>query len=174
MVAPGASFLSPRGKVLERGLPRFFRRLSEGVFDVEDLKARTHELADWIEESGRTYGFDPLQLTALGYSNGANIAASLYLLRPQSLGNAMLLRAMLPFEPEQKPVLVTKRILMSNGSQDPIIPMASAGRLAEIFKDAGAEVTFDLNTGGGHGLEQRDISNAATWYRGLLSAAYRF
>ena len=162
-VAPDASFLSPRGKVLERGMPRFFRRLAEGVFDLDDLRVRTHELADWIAESAARYGFDAGGLVALGYSNGANIAASLLLLRPESLGHAILLRAMLPFEPETLPNLASKRILMANGKHDPIIPVASATRLAEIFRAAGAEVTFNVG-GGGHGLEQADIVAAREWF----------
>ena len=167
MVAPDASFLSPRGKVLERGMPRFFRRLSEGVFDLDDLRMRTHELADWIAEASRLYRFDPSGLVALGYSNGANIAASLLLLRPESLAHASLLRAMLPFEPEQVPVLTGKRVLMANGMQDPIIPMPSSARLADVLRDAGAEVTLHIGEGG-HGLEQADIEEARTWLRASL------
>ena len=163
MVAPEASFLSPRGKVLERGMPRFFKRLAEGVFDLDDLRERTHELADWIARSARRHEFDLGGVVALGYSNGANIAASLLLMRPESLRHAILLRAMLPFEPETTPDLASKRILMSNGKRDPIIPVASAARLAEILRKAGAEVAFNLNEGG-HGLEQGDIGDAREWY----------
>ena len=164
MVAPNASFLSPRGKVLERGMPRFFRRFAEGVFDVDDLRVRTHELADWIADRSRHYAFDPTNLVTLGYSNGANIAASLLLLRPETLGSAILLRAMLPFEPEALPALAGKRILMANGKQDPIIPLASSSRLAEILRSAGAEVTFTISEGG-HGLDQADIDDARSWYQ---------
>jgi predicted esterase len=164
-VAPGASLLSPRGKVLERGMPRFFRRLSEGVFDQDDLRERTHELADWISASAERYGFDPSTLTALGYSNGANIAASLLLLRPESLSAAILLRAMLPFEPQTIPNLHGKRILLSNGKRDPIIPLASSAQLAEILRTAGAEVTANT-LDAGHGLDPSELANAADWYRG--------
>jgi phospholipase/carboxylesterase len=163
-VAPGASFLSPRGKVLERGMPRFFRRLSEGVFDLDDLRVRTHELADWIAWAASKYEFDPANLTALGYSNGANIAASLLLLRPEALAHAILLRAMLPFEPDAMPNLATKRIMMSNGKHDPIIPIASTTRLAEILRTGGADVTLTV-TDGGHGLDQSDLVTARDWYR---------
>ena len=166
MIAPDASLLSPRGKVLERGMPRFFRRLSEGVFDLDDLRMRAHELADWITESAQQYEFDPLGLVALGYSNGANIAASLLLLRPESLADAILLRAMLPFEPETAPDLSSKRVLMANGKHDPIIPMASSTRLVEVLRGAGAAVTFCVSQGG-HGLEQGEIAEASRWYQGL-------
>ena len=170
MAAPDAALLSPRGKVLERGMPRFFRRLSEGVFDLDDLRVRTHQLADWILAASHDYGFNPAELTALSYSNGANIAASVLLLRPESLANAILLRAMLPFEPEAPPDLSNKRILMSNGKQDPIIPIASATRLAEIFKQAGADVNFAI-TNGGHGLEQKDVAQAHDWYQTISASA---
>ncbi len=167
MVAPDASFLSPRGKVLERGMPRFFRRLAEGVFDLDDLRLRTHELADWIGESARRYHFDFKDLVALGYSNGANIAASLLLTRPEVLGDAILLRAMLPFEPETTQDLSTKRVLLANGQHDTIIPLASATRLAEVLRSGGAKVTFNISASG-HGLEQSDIDEASDWYRTLF------
>jgi len=170
MVAPDAAFLSPRGKVLERGMPRFFRRLSEGVFDLDDLRLRTHDLADWLASAAAKYEFDPASVTVLGYSNGANIAASMLLLRPSSIANAVLLRAMLPFEPEESPGLSGKRILMSNGKNDPIIPMASSTRLAEILKASGADVKFNVSNGG-HGLEQGDITQAHAWYQ-ALDASY--
>jgi predicted esterase len=163
-VAPEASLLSPRGKVLERGMPRFFRRLAEGVFDLDDLRLRTHELADWIGWAAREYKFDPAKVTALGYSNGANIAASMLLLRPESLAGAILLRAMLPFEPgEALPDLSGKKILMANGRRDPIIPVASSTRLAEILRGAGAEVEFHLSDGG-HNLDPADVAQARDWY----------
>ena len=82
-IAPCASFLSPRGMVLENGMPRFFRRLAEGVFDIEDLKLRTGELASFVGASAKYYEFDSEKVLAVGYSNGANIAASLLLLHPK-------------------------------------------------------------------------------------------
>ena len=99
-VAPRASLLSPRGQVLEHGMPRFFRRLAEGVFDHDDLVARSHALADFVTESAGRYAFDPARVVAVGFSNGANIAAALMLLRPAILAGAVLLRPMVPFEPE--------------------------------------------------------------------------
>jgi phospholipase/carboxylesterase len=115
---PGANLLSPRGKVLEHGMPRFFRRLAEGVFDEEDLKFRTEELAGFVKEASGRYDFDPDKLFAVGFSNGANIAASLLLMRPNLLRGAVLLRPMVPFEPEALPDLSGVRIFVAAGEMD--------------------------------------------------------
>ena len=113
---PDAGMLSPRGKVLEQGMPRFFRRLAEGVFDVEDLKRRTSELADFIAEAAEHYTFDARRVIAVGFSNGANIAASLLLSRPSVLSAAVLFRAMVPFVPEAPPASPGgASVLLSNG-----------------------------------------------------------
>src|SRR3982074_2715621 len=119
---PNASLLSPRGKVLENGMPRFFRRLAEGVFDWEDLKKRTHELADFSIAAATHYKIDIKHMIAVGYSNGANIAASILLLRPETLGAAILFRAMVPLIPESQPDLSTVRMWIGAGSMDPIVP----------------------------------------------------
>lgn len=157
-LAPGAALLSPRGDVLERGAPRFFRRFAEGVFDLADVERRTHGLADFIAEAARHYGFDASRLTALGFSNGANIAASLLLLRPESLAAAVLLRPMVVLEPTPgpAPALVGKRILISSGSVDPIVPPEHPARLAEIFRRAGADVTLRTHAAS-HGLVPGDF-----------------
>jgi phospholipase/carboxylesterase len=147
-------------------MPRFFRRLAEGVFDLEDLHGRTQELADWIDTAARQYGFDKSKLVAVGYSNGANIAASLLLSRPESLAHAILLRAMLPFEPAVMPDLSAKRILMENGKRDTVIPAASSARLFEVLEAAGADVTFRLN-GGGHGIDPAELEEARDWFQAL-------
>jgi predicted esterase len=119
---PSAALLSPRGKILEGGrIPRFFRRLAEGVFDIDDLKYRTQELADFVEEASHIYGFDAHNVVAVGYSNGANIAASMLLLRPKTLSGAILFRAMVPLIPDELPDLSGKRIFMSAGLLDPIV-----------------------------------------------------
>src|SRR5438477_9120157 len=102
---PNASLLSPRGKVLENGMPRFFRRLAEGVFDLEDLQKRTHELADFVVSAAAHYKIDIKHIVAVGYSNGANIAASTLLLRPEILAGAILFRAMVALEPQKRPEL---------------------------------------------------------------------
>lgn len=165
MLRPGAAVLSPRGKVLEQGMPRFFRRLAEGVFDLEDLRVRTLELGEFVERAAREYGFDIARATAVGFSNGANVAASLMLRRPGLLKRAVLLRAMVPFEPEPPlgpGALTGTRVFMSSGRSDPIIPAANAQRLAEILSAAGAEVRLEWQDAA-HGLVQRDIQQATTW-----------
>src|SRR2546428_10900714 len=139
---PNASLLSPRGKVLESGMPRYFRRLAEGVFDLEDLKKRTHELADFVVSAVAHYKIDIENMIAVGYSNGANIAASLLLLRPEILSAAILFRAMVPLVPDQQPSLSSVSVLMTAGSVDPIIPASSTKELVELLRRAGADVTI--------------------------------
>jgi phospholipase/carboxylesterase len=165
-VAPGASLLSPRGKVLEGAMPRFFRRLAEGVFDEADLVRRTHELADFVAEARERY--DLPAPVALGFSNGANIAASLLLLRPEALAGAALVRAMSPFtresphaEPPQAE-LAGKPVLILSGALDPIIPAEDAQRLARTLSAGGALVDHrTLPTG--HGLSQADVGLLRGW-----------
>src|ERR671917_296164 len=133
---PGAAILSPRGKVSEYGAPRFFRRLAEGVFDHEDLLFRTHELARFVEDAAEEYGFDRSKITAVGYSNGANVAASTILLYPGLLRAAVLFRAMVPFEPEVTPDLSGMPIFISAGSMDRLIPPDNTERLADLLLEA--------------------------------------
>ena len=159
---PNAALLSPRGKVLENGMPRFFRRLAEGVFDLEDLKYRTNELADFIAAAGEHYGFATDQLVAVGYSNGANIAASMLLLRPEILGAAILFRAMVPLVPDRLPELSSVRVWIGAGDQDPIIPASEAQRLVELLRRAGADVTIRFAKAG-HGLTNDDVEAARHW-----------
>ncbi len=104
-LAPGAPLLSPRGKVLENGMPRFFRRLAEGVFDLDDLRFRANELADFVRDATHAYGVDQTPPVAAGFSNGANIAAAMLLLRPETLSGALLLRPMVPLVPDPLPDL---------------------------------------------------------------------
>jgi phospholipase/carboxylesterase len=163
-LSPGAALLSPRGKVLENGMPRFFRRLAEGVFDMADLKARTAELADFITAARQAYGIDAP--VAVGFSNGANIAASLLLTRPDLLRGAVLMSAMLPFEPEPLPDLTGKLILLLSGSNDALIPAPSSQRLATVLQVAGADIGYKtLPTG--HNLTQNDLTIAAHWLEQL-------
>jgi phospholipase/carboxylesterase len=159
---PNAALLSPRGKVLENGMPRFFRRLAEGVFDLEDLKYRTNELADFIAAAGEHYGFATDQLVAVGYSNGANIAASMLLLRPEILGAAILFRAMVPLVPDRLPELSSVRVWIGAGDQDPIIPASEAQRLVELLRRTGADVTIRFAKAG-HGLTNDDLEAARHW-----------
>ena len=159
-LSPGSALLSPRGDVSEHGMPRFFRRFAEGVFDLDDVAKRTHALADFVAAAATQYGFDPAKLTALGYSNGANIAASLFLLRPESLAGAVLLRPMVVLEPKALPDLRGKRLLLLSGRHDPIVPMDHPERLAAQFRTAGADVTLQwLDTG--HQLTEADLKHAA-------------
>ncbi len=161
-LAPDANLLSPRGKILENGMPRFFRRLAEGVFDEEDLILRTHELADFLRAAAAEYGFAMEQVTALGYSNGANIAASLLLLRPEALNGAVLLRAMVPLVPEEIPDLSGKRVFLASGLSDPILPIANARRLAGMLEEGGAEVDF-RQIQAGHQLTSGELEAAHEW-----------
>jgi predicted esterase len=163
-IAPAAGVLSPRGKVLEGHMPRFFRRLAEGVFDLEDLRVRTLELADFVEASAARYGFDAMHVVAVGFSNGANIAASLLLLVPGVLSSAILFRAMVPIVPDPLPSLSGKRILMTNGRADPLIPAAQAEVLADLFRRCRADVTLEWQPGG-HSLTKRDVELAAQFLR---------
>src|SRR6184192_4293553 len=162
---PNAALLSPRGKVLENGMPRFFRRLAEGVFDLEDLQKRTHELADFVKAAAKHYKIDINKIVAVGYSNGANIAASMLLLRPEVLSAAILFRAMVPLIPETEPDLDSVRVWIGAGSNDPIVPASETKELAELLRGAGADVTIRFFEGG-HQLTQQDIHAARKWLKG--------
>src|SRR5215470_17976258 len=134
---PRAALLSPRGKVLENGMPRFFRRLAEGLFDLEDLKYRTNELADFVAAAAQHYGFATDQIVAVGYSNGANIAASMLLVRPETLSTAILFRAMVPLIPDTLPDLSSVRVWIGAGDHDPIVPASETKRLVEFLRRPG-------------------------------------
>jgi phospholipase/carboxylesterase/glyoxalase family protein len=166
-LAPGAAILSPRGKVSEFGAPRFFRRLAEGVFDHEDLVFRTHELARFVEAASEEYGFEKSKLAAAGYSNGANIAASVLLLHPGLLRAAVLLRAMVPFELEVTPDLSGMPVFMASGRRDQIISPDNSQRLADILSEAGADVTLRWRDTG-HGLTFEEVAEAKVWLAGSL------
>jgi phospholipase/carboxylesterase len=160
MISPGSALLSPRGKVLEGGMPRFFRRLAEGVFDEADVRCRADELADFVAEARKAYGLaTPI---AVGFSNGANIAAAVLTLRPEALAGAVLLRAMVPLADASAGDLRGKGVLLLSGAADPIVPADNAARLAAILKDAGATVDHRLLPVG-HGLSQADVTLAKAW-----------
>jgi predicted esterase len=163
---PGAAILSPRGQVLEQGMPRFFRRLAEGVFDEEDLVHRTHELADFIAAAAAQYGFAATRVVAVGFSNGANIAASLLMLRPEAVSAAVLLRAMVPLRPERMPQLAGRRVLISEGRYDPIVPRAQGEELATLLRDAGADVTLEWREAA-HNLVLDDVDASRRWLASL-------
>ena len=157
MLLPGAAMLSPRGNVLEHGAPRFFRRLAEGVFDLDDLHERTGALSDFVEAAAAHYGFACSSLFAVGYSNGANIAGSMLLTRPPVLAGGVFYRAMVPFEPHPVPLLQGKRVLLSAGQLDQMIPPPKAERLASILRDAGASVELVWQPTS-HGLTAGDVA----------------
>lgn len=163
-VAPGAALLSPRGQVLEHGMPRFFRRLAEGVFDEEDLRRQTDALADFVLAAREAYGL-PAPV-ALGFSNGANIAAAMLLQRPGVLRGAALLRPMVPFQASPPVKLDGVPVLLLSGATDPIVPAENSERLAVLLKQAGADVMHRLLPGG-HGLTQMDVGLAKSWLAAL-------
>jgi phospholipase/carboxylesterase len=165
-IDPDAAILSPRGKILENGMPRFFRRLAEGIFDEEDLRKRTHELAEFVGAAAKYYGFAADHVLAVGYSNGANIAASMLLLRPEILRAAVLFRAMVPLMPEKSPDLSSVRVWIGAGNQDPIIQTSETERLVELLRAAGADVTLRFSNAG-HGLITVDVETARAWVEGL-------
>jgi phospholipase/carboxylesterase len=166
-LAPDAAFLSPRGKVSEYGAPRFFRRLAEGVFDHEDLLFRTHELAEFVEAASEEYGFDPSKVVAVGYSNGANVAASTILLHPGLLQAAVLFRAMVPFEPDLAPDLSGMPVFLAAGRMDRMIPPDNTQRLADILLEAGADVDLRWRDTG-HPLTYEEVGEAKGWLSEVL------
>ncbi len=160
-IAPGAAFLSPRGNVLEGDMPRFFRRLREGLFDEDDVRRRAGELAHFVGEARRLYRLGaPF---AVGYSNGANIAAALLLLHPGALGGAILLRAMAPLTDPPKPDLSGVPVLILSGLDDPIVPRSSVERLAQALALAGARVERQ-QLPAGHGLTPADVARAKAFF----------
>ncbi|MFL5203401.1 MAG: alpha/beta hydrolase [Microvirga sp.] len=161
MISPGSALLSPRGKILENGMPRFFRRLAEGVFDEEDVRFRANELADFVAEARRAYGLEAP--VAVGFSNGANIAAAMLMLRPEALAGAALLRAMVPLSSAPQVDLAGERVLMISGAMDPIIPADNSNRLAASLSGSGAEVQHQMLPTG-HNLSQTDLSLLVKWF----------
>jgi phospholipase/carboxylesterase len=169
-IAPGRTILSPRGKVSEQGLTRFFQRSPDGVWDLADFKARTAELAGFVNRAVAAYRLP--KPIALGYSNGANVAWSLLLKEPDLLAGAILLRAMLPFDPRPLPDMKGLPVLVIAGTHDELIPVEGAGLLATLLGEAGAEVTYEALPAG-HGLTGEDLALATEWLasqrRGMAS-----
>ena len=161
-IAPGAAIISPRGNVLENGAPRFFRRLSEGVFDPKEVRGRAEELARFIRAAVVTYRLDPERVFALGYSNGANIASTVMLVEPGILQASILLRPMLVYEPSEQKDLSGSAVFISAGRMDPIVPSASVERLAELFEAARADVTLKWQLAG-HSLVPSEVREASDW-----------
>jgi predicted esterase len=166
MLLPGAARLSPRGNVSEQGMARFFRRFAEGVLDVDDLQRRTLDLVKFIQQASEVYGFDVGQVVAVGFSNGANIAASQLFLYPETLHGAILLHPMLPFEPDTLPDLQGKPIFIGAGREDPLVPVAQTMRLVELFAQAGANVDQCWQQGG-HNVSVEEVKAARSWLADL-------
>ncbi|MBI1279823.1 MAG: alpha/beta hydrolase [Anaerolineaceae bacterium] len=169
-LAPEAAILSPRGKVMENGNPRFFRRLAEGVFDQEDLVARTHELAEFIQAAADEYGFALSSVIAVGYSNGANMAASLMLLHPGLVTKAVLFRSMLPFQLNATIDLTGTSALLLAGRYDTLILGKSVEALAGVLENAGATVTLDWQEAD-HRLTSDDFKAAQAWIAQIQSVS---
>jgi phospholipase/carboxylesterase len=162
-LAPGSALLSPRGDVSEGGALRFFARLAEGVFDPAEVARRTHALADFVLAAGQHHGIDPQKLIAVGFSNGANIAATMLQLRPEALGGAILLRPMVVLkQPPATSSLAGKRVLLINGTVDPLVSSEQAQRLAELLRTGGASVKSELIPAS-HALTPQDLALAKSW-----------
>jgi predicted esterase len=161
-LAPKANLLSPRGKVLEQGMPRFFRRIRPGVFDLEDLRLRTGELAQFVRDAAAEYRFDPTRVIAVGYSNGANIAASALYREPDLLAGALLLRPMNPWPGEAMPSLNGIPVLIAAGKHDMMSSLEDIEGLSSALKKAGADVSVHWHPGG-HELGQDDLTAALNW-----------
>jgi len=161
-IAPGAAILSPRGNVSENGAQRFFKRLAEGVFDPKEVRSRAEELARFIRAAISNYGLDASRVYALGYSNGANIASTAMFIEPGLLQGAVLFRPMLVFEPEERGNLSGSRVFISAGRMDPIVPVSSVERLAELFESSQTEVTLKWQLAG-HNLVPSEVREAADW-----------
>jgi phospholipase/carboxylesterase len=166
---PGAAQLSPRGQVMENGMPRFFRRLTEGVFDLEDLRLRAGQLADFVSAAAESYQMRRRPV-AVGLSNGANIAAAVLLLRPEVLGGALLLRPMVPLVPDPLPDLAGVAVRINAGQADPLVPREQSEALASLLSRAGAAVSLEW-IGGGHGLTRADLETGARWLREVATRA---
>lgn len=164
---PGAAILSPRGAVSERGAARFFKRLSEGVFDLEDLAVRTQQLIRFVNGAVAKYELDASKIVAVGFSNGANIAASVMLTGPSLFAQAILFRAMVPFEPKHPAKLGGTPVLLNSGEWDPIATPEQARRLQSLLTAAGAVATIAFFNAG-HELTRDDVVGAVNWLEGVL------
>lgn len=168
MLSPDSALLSPRGRVLENGMPRFFRRIAEGVFDEDDVRRRANELADFVDESRRRLGIGPP--VAVGYSNGANIAAAMMLLRPGTVAGAALLRAMVPLSSPPRADLAGAPVLIASGRLDPVVPAVNAAGLVTMLRTAGANVVHETLPVG-HQLSQADLVLAKRWLERMKKRA---
>ncbi|MCF3944308.1 alpha/beta hydrolase [Oceanobacillus alkalisoli] len=164
VIDKAANVLSVRGNILENGMPRFFKRLAEGVFDEEDLIFRTQELNVFLDEAAEKYEFDRNNITAVGYSNGANIAASLMFHYQDALKTAILHHPMVPRRGIDLPDLTGKRVFIAAGTNDPICPAQESEELDTLLAGAGAEVELHWENRG-HQLTMTEVQAAAAWYK---------
>ncbi|WP_305781546.1 alpha/beta hydrolase [Neobacillus novalis] len=167
MIDDEANVLSVRGNVLENGMPRFFRRLAEGVFDEEDLIYRTKELNEFLDEAAEKYGFDRDNIIAIGYSNGANIAASLLFHYQNALKGAILHHPMVPRKGMDLPDLSGKSVFIAAGTNDPICSPMESAELQSLLEKANANVELHWENRG-HQLTMQEVEAAATWYRKVM------
>lgn len=158
-----ANIVSVRGNVLENGMPRFFRRVADGVFDMEDLKFRTNELYDFIDEAANQYNFDRQNVVAIGYSNGANIAGALLFYKDHALKGALLHHPMVPDKEVTLPTLDRVDVWIGAGENDMMCPPEESEQLQELLEEAGASVQLDWFQFG-HQLTMKEVSAAKTWY----------
>jgi phospholipase/carboxylesterase len=166
-IAPGAAFLSPRGNVVQHGVRRFFSYPGPDGFDADEVRQRVDEMADWIGLMTKQYTFDPNRLYALGYSNGANTAAALMLLRPGAIAGACLFRSLSVVAPATLPDLNGAPVLISAGQTDQLIPPSAAEALGQLLTAAGAHVDLAIQNAG-HDLTPGDFSLAKQWFAKLL------
>jgi phospholipase/carboxylesterase len=167
LIAPGATLISPRGQVSENGAPRFFRRFAEGVLDVDDWRERSQALADFVGSICAEQGIAPNTLFAVGYSNGANIAQGLLLLRPEVLGGAVLFRPTFITDDVPMKDLSGHPVLLLGGDSDPITAPEDLPRIAELLQKRSASVTVKA-VKGSHGLVPDDIIAAQRWLAELV------
>ncbi len=168
MIDDKANILSVRGQVLENGMSRFFKRLSVGVLDEEDLIYRTHELKAFIDEKSETYQFDKSKLIAFGYSNGANIASSILFHYHDVLKGAILSHPMVPLRSLKLPDLTGTKIFIGASSNDPLTTLKETNELKTIYEMANADVELFIGSSG-HSLSKEELDEAIKWYHQLTS-----
>jgi phospholipase/carboxylesterase len=159
-VMPGAHLISPRGDVIEAGAPRFFKRLGMGIYDMEDLARATKKMAEFMRE--RINAITPSSVAALGYSNGANILASVMFDMPDLVDRAVLMHPLIPFAPQSQPALAGRKVLITAGRRDPISPSATTELLSSYFTSQGAESTIVWHEGG-HEIQRAELLSAAVF-----------
>lgn len=166
MIDPQAGILSLRGNIDENGMNRFFERKAMGVLDEDSLKKETVKLNEFLDAAASEYNFKKEQLVVLGYSNGANIAASLLFHYKDTLYQGMLLHPMVPLRSVELPDLSKQRLFIGAGENDPICPIEETKELEKLLSDAGASITMYWGNNG-HSLSQNELNAASMWYENL-------